>query len=62
MKDSCLDLCNYTDKFWIYVCDFIEQLMCAMSVQDILVEESNRETRLNPMYRTMETKVESDER
>ena len=33
-----------------------------MSVQDILARKSNGETRLNPMYQTMETKVESDDR
>ena len=47
---------------YIYACDCFELLMCAMSVQDILAGKSNGETRLNPMYWTMETKVESDER
>ena len=35
----------------VCVCDFLELLMCAMSVQDILVGKSNGETKLNPMYR-----------
>ena len=35
---------------YIVVCDFLELLMCAMSVQDILVEKSNGESELNPMY------------
>ena len=48
MKDSCFDLCNYPDRFLIYVCDFLELLMCAMTVQDI--KKFNGETKMNPMY------------
>ena len=47
---------------YIYACDCLELLMCTMSVQDILAGKSNGETRLNPMYQTVEAKVESDER
>ena len=50
MKGSCFDLCDYPNKFWVYTCDFLELLMCAMSVQDILVKKSNGEMKLNPMY------------
>lgn len=36
--------------------------MCAMSVQDILVEKSNGENETEPYVPIMETRVESDER
>ena len=47
---------------YTYMHVILEQLMCAMSVQDILAGNSNGEMRLNPMYRTVETKIEYDER
>ena len=46
MKDSCFNLCGFHDKLYIYAWDFLELLMCAKSVHDILARKSNGEMKL----------------
>ena len=48
-----MDVLNYEIfllRIYIYTCDFLELLMCAMSVQDILAGRSDGGMKLNPMY------------
>ena len=42
---------------YVCACDFMGLLMCAMSVQDILVKKPDGGTKLIPMYQIVKTIV-----